>query len=149
MGKEAVYLETYKKGLLDKKIERLYERMQCCDICPRKCGVNRFESKTGICKTGLNPIVSGHHPHFGEEEPLVDGKGSGTIFFTYCNLLCVFCQNWDVSHEGAGNKITTDELAHMMLELQDMGCHNINLVTPTHVIPMILKALKTAIEKRI
>ncbi|MBN1187298.1 MAG: hypothetical protein JXB49_33780 [Bacteroidales bacterium] len=146
MEHEAVYLDTYKKGLLDKKIANLYERMKNCDICPRKCSINRFESDKGICRTGTDAIVASHHPHFGEEEPLVDGQGSGTIFFSYCNLLCAFCQNYDISHEGTGKKTTTDELAGMMLELQEMGCHNINLVTPTHVIPMVLKSLKTAIE---
>jgi len=120
--------------------------LEDCTLCPRMCRVNRFEEKTGICQTGALPMVSAYHPHFGEEAPLVGRHGSGTIFLTSCNLRCVFCQNWEISHEMEGREITHQRLAEMMLELQSLCCHNINFVTPTHMEPQILTALPYAIQ---
>jgi len=123
------------------------DMLKACTICPRKCGVNRFENELGHCKTGRQAVVSGFHPHFGEEPELVGSHGSGTIFFSHCNLLCNFCQNFEISHLGEGRAVDEGELAGFMLELQGMGCHNINLVTPTHVAPQITAALEIAREK--
>lgn len=108
--------------------------------------MNRLKGEQGFCKTGVHALVSSHGPHFGEEQPLVGKHGSGTIFFTSCNLGCVFCQNYEISHLGVGQPATPDRIAGMMLDLADVGCHNINLVTPTHVVPQILKALSLAAE---
>lgn len=143
---EPAYLRLYKEKKLNEKIELLYKKLKSCDICPRKCKVNRMEGEKGYCKTGVKAMVSSFGPHFGEESPLVGYSGSGTIFFTYCNLGCLFCQNYDISHLGYGEEVDEKELALIMLKLKKMGCHNINFVTPTHVIPQILKALSFAIE---
>lgn len=118
-----------------------------CTLCPRNCKVDRTAGEKGVCKTGDRPIVASWGPHFGEEKPLVGRFGSGTIFFSYCNLKCIFCQNWTISHIGEGEEISFERLAKIMLEIRDMGCHNINLVTPTHQMPMILHALALATEK--
>ena len=118
-----------------------------CVCCPRQCGVDRLNNETGFCQTGSRAIVAACHPHFGEENPLTGRNGSGTIFFSHCNLCCNFCQNFDISHGGDGRPVTDVELAGMMLSLQDMGCHNINLVTPSHVVPQILSALEHAVAK--
>lgn len=118
-----------------------------CTLCPRNCKVDRTAGEKGVCKTGDRPTVASWGPHFGEEKPLVGRFGSGTIFFSYCNLKCIFCQNWTISHIGEGEEISFERLAKIMLEIQDMGCHNINLVTPTHQMPMILHALALATEK--
>ena len=120
--------------------------MRACTLCPRECRIDRIAGQTGICKTGANAWVSSVSPHFGEEAPLVGTNGSGTIFFTHCNLMCTFCQNYDISHQGSGQEVTDVQLAAMMIELQGMGCHNINFVTPSHVIPQILEALLIAVE---
>jgi len=143
---EPAYLRLYKEKKLNEKIELLYKKLLSCDICPRKCKVNRMEGEKGYCKTGVKAMVSSSGPHFGEESPLVGYSGSGTIFFTYCNLGCLFCQNYDISHLGYGEEVDEKKLALIMLKLKKMGCHNINFVTPTHVIPQILKALSFAIE---
>lgn len=140
------YIETYKKGILKKRIEAAYKIIEDCYLCPRNCKVNRLVDEKGICKTGKHAAVSSYSPHFGEEDPLVGTHGSGTIFMAWCNLLCVFCQNYEISHIGEGRAVTSEEFASMMLSLQKMGCHNINFVTPTHVIPQILSALTIAIE---
>ena len=115
-------------------------------ICPRRCKVNRLNNETGTCNTGADAQVSSYSPHFGEEAPLVGSHGSGTIFLTNCNLLCNFCQNFDISHEGRGDEVSDRILAKMMLQLQEIGCHNINFVTPTHAVPQILAALVIAVE---
>jgi putative pyruvate formate lyase activating enzyme len=141
------YLRVYRNGELAKRIQALWEKLESCDICPHRCSVNRIEGKRGICKTGARAEVSSFGPHFGEESPLVGRNGSGTIFFTHCNLYCIFCQNYDISHLGHGHQVDDDRIADMMLSLQAMGCHNINFVTPTHVIPQIVRALPGAIEK--
>lgn len=142
----ASYLKLSKKELKE-KIQALEEILKECILCPRSCRVDRTAGEKGVCKTGNRPFVSSYNPHFGEERPLVGRRGSGTIFFTYCNLGCLFCQNWTISHLGEGDIIHFEKLADIMLTLQNYGCHNINLVTPTHQVPMILKSLEIAIEK--
>jgi putative pyruvate formate lyase activating enzyme len=142
-----IYLRTFQDGLLREKIQQLRSSLSACNLCPRNCGVDRLNGETGICNTGEKARVSSYTPHFGEERPLVGTRGSGTIFFTYCNLLCKFCQNYDISHQGRGEEVTDTELADMMLYLQDIGCHNINFVTPSHVVTQILSALEIAILK--
>jgi putative pyruvate formate lyase activating enzyme len=122
-------------------------RLESCDMCPRNCGVNRLLDETGFCRTGRYALVSSYGPHFGEEPPLVGSRGSGTIFFAGCNLGCIFCQNYDISHLLHGSAVTPQELADLMLELQGRGCHNINLVTPSHVGAQILEALPIANER--
>ncbi|MBN3034432.1 MAG: radical SAM protein [Bacteroidales bacterium] len=139
-----VYLGSMESGRLRDLRERALRSLQECRLCPRDCGVNRKEGETGVCRTGYRAVVASYAPHFGEEAPLVGTHGSGTIFFSYCNLRCSFCQNWDISHGGAGTEVTASHLARIMLHLQSMGCHNINLVTPSHVIPQIIAALEPA-----
>jgi putative pyruvate formate lyase activating enzyme len=143
---ESVYLKSYHNGLLKQRAETLKESLKCCTLCPRNCRVDRLLGETGICRTGEPAVVSSYNSHFGEEAPLVGQHGSGTIFFTHCNLLCNFCQNYDISHLGYGNVVNDRILADMMLSLQALGCHNINFVTPSHVIPQILSALLLAVE---
>lgn len=143
---EPAYIETYNKGLFAGKIKKAYDILSSCELCPRKCKVDRLSNQKGICKTGKNAVVSSFNPHFGEEDPLVGTNGSGTIFFTHCNLLCNFCQNYDISHLGHGEEISNEQLAGIMLHLQHSGCHNINFVTPSHVVPQILSATEIAIK---
>lgn len=142
---EPAYIETNKKGLLKEKIAQAYEILEACVLCPRACGVDRLSGELGICQTGEHAIVSSYNAHFGEESPLVGNQGSGTIFFARCNLLCLFCQNYEISHGGEGVPFSSEELAKTMLLLQERGCHNINFVTPSHVVPQILAALDKAI----
>ena len=118
---------------------------ECC-VCPRHCGANRLAGERGECHIASQAIVSSYGPHFGEEAPLVGKYGSGTIFFTYCNLRCIFCQNYTISQSGEGSAVDREVLAKMMLSLQRQGCHNINLVSPTHVVPYILDALELAVS---
>ncbi len=143
---EPAYVETYSRGLLKEKIDQAFEILKACTLCPRACGVDRLSGELGGCLTGEQAIVSSYSPHFGEEHPLVGDHGSGTIFFARCHLLCIFCQNYDISHEGEGVPISSEGLANAMLFLQGSGCHNINFVTPSHVVPQILAALEKAIE---
>jgi putative pyruvate formate lyase activating enzyme len=143
---EPSYIKTFEKGLLKEKIHNAYSQLKSCGLCPRKCGVDRLSGETGTCNTGKLAWVSSYNPHFGEEDPLVGRHGSGTIFFTHCNLLCLFCQNFDISHQSCGQEVSSDELAAMMLDLQNQGCHNINFVTPSHVVPQILSAVEIAIQ---
>jgi putative pyruvate formate lyase activating enzyme len=142
----AAYLELYRSGKLRERIEAAVYLLESCSLCPRSCGVNRLTGDVGKCRTPREAIVSSYGPHFGEEAPLVGGHGSGTIFFTNCNLRCQFCQNYSISQLGEGEKVNKEELADMMLSLQAKGCHNINLVSPTHVVPQILEALEIAVE---
>lgn len=142
---EPVYIQTARSRVLRERIIEAYSRMESCCLCPRNCNVTRKEEQKGICKTGGKAKVSSFHPHFGEETPLVGIHGSGTIFFANCNLLCNFCQNYDISHLGQGTEVSHKQLAGFMLDLQERGCHNINLVTPSHVVPQILSALKVAV----
>lgn len=140
----AAYQELYRSGELEEREERAQEALKSCELCPRRCKVNRLQGETGMCRTASEAVVSSYGPHFGEEAPLVGLHGSGTIFFTHCNLRCMFCQNYPISQLGDGRVTSKGELAKMMLSLQERGCHNINLVTPTHVVPQILEALKVA-----
>lgn len=121
--------------------------LESCCICPRKCRVNRLDNQKGFCRVGLKPKVCSFMPHHGEEPPISGRHGSGTIFFSGCNMSCAYCQNYEISQWDEGKEIEFEELASFMLQLQDMGCHNINLVTPTHVMPQILKSLKIAISQ--
>ncbi|MBP9599620.1 MAG: radical SAM protein [Desulfobacter sp.] len=143
---QAAYIETKEKGLLRDKINKARHLLKSCELCPRACKVDRLSGELGECSTGEEAVVSSFNPHFGEEPPLVGAFGSGTIFFTHCNLKCNFCQNYDISHEGNGEECGLGQLAGMMLILQNNGCHNINFVTPTHVVPQILSALDMAID---
>jgi putative pyruvate formate lyase activating enzyme len=140
------YLNLGKKEL-KRRIEKLFKILESCEICPRKCHVNRLKGEKGYCQLGYLPMVSAYHPHFGEETPLVGRYGSGTIFMTSCNLSCVYCQNYEISQLRIGEEISFERLAEMMIELQNLGCHNINLVTPTPQVLAILKSLEIAIDK--
>lgn len=142
----AAYLGLYHSGKLAERVEAAKTLLQNCEVCPQCCGINRLADEKGKCHTGRLALVSSYGPHFGEEAPLVGKHGSGTIFFTNCNLKCVFCQNYDISQLGNGVEVSKEELANMMLALQNRGCHNINLVSPTHVVPQILEALEIAIN---
>lgn len=139
------YLNLSEKEL-NERIRRIFKFLNPCKLCPRKCRVNRLKGERGFCKLGAKAMVSSFNPHFGEERCLVGWGGSGTIFFTYCNLSCVYCQNWEISQMGEGEEIDDEGLAKMMITLQKLGCHNINLVTPTPQVPQILAALKIAIK---
>ncbi|MBI5063539.1 MAG: radical SAM protein [Desulfatitalea sp.] len=141
-----LYIEALKQSSLRTKAAQAKAALACCTLCPRHCRVNRTEGETGYCRTGARAKVASYNAHFGEEAPLVGGHGSGTIFFSHCNLLCTFCQNFEISHGGEGWEVTERQLADIMLELQTAGCHNINFVTPSHVIPQILGALVLAAE---
>ena len=144
-GFEPGYLKLHKTGELKKRAEKLWNIMSSCRLCPRTCEVDRLQGTSGFCQApGTTLVVSSAHPHFGEERPLVGKGGSGTIFLTHCNLRCVFCQNWEIAHLGRGFASDIDELAKNMLRLQKTGCHNINLVTPTHYSAHILKAIDIA-----
>jgi putative pyruvate formate lyase activating enzyme len=144
---EPAYIQTFEKGELRKKIKKARQLLSPCSLCPRKCRVDRLGGETGICKTAAHAWISSYNSHFGEESPLVGSHGSGTIFFTHCNLMCLFCQNFDISHQGQGQEVSDEELAAIMLVLQQQGCHNINFVTPSHVVPQILAALEIAIPQ--
>lgn len=141
------YLELYHRGKLKERTEAAKSLLQSCQVCPLHCGINRLKNEVGKCRTPRQAIVSSYGSHFGEEAPLVGRHGSGTIFFANCNLRCLFCQNYSVSQLGEGEMVSKEELAYMMLSLQAKGCHNINLVSPTHVVPQILEALKIAVER--
>ncbi len=138
------YIELFENGTLKERVKGGMKRLLNCDICPHNCGVNRLGGEKGFCRTLKHMIVSSYAPHFGEEKPLVGENGSGTIFFAYCNLRCVFCQNYDISCGLYGQKATAEEAADMMIDLQEQGCHNINLVTPTQFVPQILESLEIA-----
>lgn len=147
-GFEPAYLRLHKTGELKNRAESLWRIMENCQLCPRQCGVNRLEGMSGFCQApGSTLVVSAFHPHFGEEEPLVGTGGSGTIFITHCGLRCVFCQNWEIAHLGMGAECALDAFAAMMLRLQEIGCHNINFVTPTHYSALVLKGLVIAAER--
>lgn len=141
------YISLYQSGELLLRVNKAREMMRNCRICPRNCEVDRLSGELGVCNTGELARVSSYFPHFGEEPPLVGYYGSGTIFFSYCSLKCIFCQNYTISHLGEGIELSPNAIADMMLDLQRQGCHNINFVTPTHVVPQILGALLIAVEK--
>lgn len=140
------YINLFEKGELNKRVELLQEFIKECQLCPRQCHVNRLNGEVGYCGAGSDLMVSSAFPHFGEEPPLVGLNGSGTIFLTHCNLRCIFCQNYDISHLGRGDRITLSDMARAMVKLQEMGCHNINFVTPTHYASQIVASLPKAIE---
>ncbi len=138
----------FAQGKLPQRAEAAKKLLRSCNLCPRQCGVDRLSAETGICQTGRHALIASYGPHFGEEAPLVGSKGSGTIFFGGCSLLCTFCQNYTISHDVAPCvPVDAAQLATIMLELQEQGCHNINLVTPSHVVPQILAALALAVPK--
>ncbi|HUV58672.1 MAG TPA: radical SAM protein [Desulfatiglandales bacterium] len=141
------YEKLENEGKLAQRIEQAYAILEDCQLCPRRCGVNRKKGEKGFCRGPYRPVIFSAQPHFGEEVSLVGKNGSGTIFFSNCNLRCIFCQNWPISHEGKGKELTDEDLANMMIHLQKIGCHNINLVTPTHVMPNILNATRIALKK--
>jgi putative pyruvate formate lyase activating enzyme len=144
---ETAYLALARTGELAARARRATELMRACHLCPRSCGARRLDGEVGVCRTGALAAVASAFPHHGEEDCLRGTRGSGTIFFSQCNLHCVFCQNADLSHSGDGAALPPEALAEVMLELQRRGCHNVNLVTPTHVVPQILSALAIAVEE--
>ena len=141
------YLKSFNDSTLKEKIKQAYKLLESCVICPRKCKVNRIKDKKGFCRVGIEPVVCSFMPHLGEEPPISGTKGSGTIFFSFCNLKCIYCQNHHFSQDGAGEVVSIERLSDIMINLQESGCHNINLVTPTHIMPQILKTLEIAIKK--
>jgi len=143
---EPAYLALHRRGELVKRAEQALAEMEACRVCPRDCGVNRLADETAVCHIGRYARVSSYFPHFGEEDCLRGRRGSGTIFFASCNLRCVFCQNYEISQVLSGEEVGPAQLAAMMLELQAAGCHNINFVTPEHVVPQLLEALPLAVE---
>ncbi len=151
VAKTDTWVPAYQKledsGELSERIEEAYSIFEECRLCPRECGVNRLEGETGYCRSTSRPVIYVAQPHFGEELSLVGRRGSGTIFLSNCNLRCVFCQNWPIAHRGEGKPATDEDLSDMMMYLQSIGCHNINLVTPTHVMPNILNATRMAYQK--
>jgi len=145
---EPSYIKLHRSGELRKRAEELLKSLKECRLCPRDCGADRVSGEFGVCRAPFDVYISSFHPHFGEEPPLVGSNGSGTIFFTHCSLRCVFCINYEISHLGEGYKVSYEELARAMLILQKQkGCHNINVVTPTHYMPHILMALDIAVSK--
>lgn len=143
---EPACLALFRSGELKHRVEQAIQQLSDCRVCPRNCGVDRLANRTAACKTGRYARVASTFPHFGEEDCLRGWRGSGTIFFSWCNLRCVFCQNFDISQTPSGIEAHPELLATMMLELQDMGCHNINFVTPEHVVPQVLEGLLIAVE---
>ncbi len=141
------YRDLLTSGILKKRVVEMNKKLARCDLCPRNCYVNRLGGELGICGVGQQAWVSSYGPHLGEEKPLRGWKGSGTIFFSGCNLSCIYCQNADISQQLSGLQMTAEDLAGLMLELQARGCHNINLVSPTHVISQILEAIYLAARK--
>lgn len=132
---------------LSRRVKKAVELLSDCAVCAQECHVNRLKGERGFCRTGRYAVVSSWGPHFGEEEVLVGTNGSGTIFFAYCNMACRFCQNCEISYYGEGEEYTPHELADIMMELQQIGCHNINLVSPSHLVPQILEALEIAVQR--
>lgn len=141
------YIGLMESGELDRRARALTDLLSCCRLCPRECSVNRIKDERGVCRAGYLPAVSSAFAHFGEEPELVGSGGSGTIFMTHCNLRCVFCQNGDISHGGQGDEVSIEALAGYMIALQEKGCHNINVVTPTHYAPQIVSALAIAARR--
>ena len=141
------YINLHQTGELKSRAQELWEMMADCQLCPRKCQVNRLKGEKGVCRADSKLKIAAYHAHFGEEKPLVGKGGSGTIFLSHCSLRCVFCINWEISHSGEGHYYSLQEFADMMLALQKQGCENINFVTPTHYLPHILLALNIAAGK--
>lgn len=141
------YIEAYKTGVLQEKARIAGRMLEECFICPRKCGVDRSNNTRGYCRTGSLAVVCSSFAHNGEEPPVSGSQGSGTIFFSRCNMACVYCQNHSFSQEEEGREVGIEELSKIMLDLENAGCHNINFVTPTHVMPQILQSLFLAVKK--
>ena len=144
---EAAYLRIYRRGELPTRVERAIAELEDCCACPRNCHVNRLHDKARVCHTGRHAVVSSAFAHFGEEDCLRGWNGSGTIFFGHCNLRCVFCQNWEISQQRQGDECSGEDIAKLMLDLQARGCHNINFVTPEHVVPQVVEAIAAAVPK--
>ena len=140
------YLELFASGELDRRVDRARQLIHSCQVCPRNCGVDRLADQSRFCRTGARARVASYGPHLGEEDCLRGRRGSGTLFFTGCNLGCVFCQNYDISQQDDGIEVDPETLADIMLELQNRGCHNLNLVSPSHVVPQWLAALPHAVR---
>lgn len=144
---EACYLGLSRSGELENRAKRAFQHLERCDLCARYCHVNRLASTRGaVCRTGERAVVHSFGPHHGEEKVLRGWRGSGTVFFSWCNLRCLFCQNWEISQKGGGKAVEPKEIAAMMFELQERGCHNINLVSPSHVVAQIIAAVRVAAE---
>ncbi len=145
---QAAYIDLLHDGRLAARVEAAWRRLEDCDLCARYCHVNRLQTLKGVvCRTGERAVVHSFGAHQGEEDPLRGRNGSGTIFFSWCNLRCVFCQNWEISHKGVGRETEPEEIADMMLSLQAQGCHNINFVSPSHVVAQIIKAVYLAAQR--
>ncbi|HSF85648.1 MAG TPA: radical SAM protein [Acidimicrobiia bacterium] len=142
---EPTYLARWRSGELASRVETARRELERCRACPRDCDINRLADERALCHTGRYARVASAFPHFGEEDCLRGTHGSGTIFFAFCNLRCVFCQNWDISQAPAGDEFTAEMLAAVMLDLQHRGCHNINFVTPEHVAPQLVEAIAAAV----
>jgi len=140
------YVKLFQAGKLSERVEVAQAALEHCELCGRRCGVNRRET-LGQCRTGMEATVASSFRHMGEERPIRGTRGSGTIFFSSCNLRCVYCQNWDISQRRAGARVTTEELGRIMLGLQRAGAHNVNLVSPTHVIPQIIAAVEWGAQR--
>ena len=138
------YTDLHHSGELARRAARARESLAACELCGHRCGIDRLSGQTGLCRTGAVARVASFGPHFGEEAPLVGSGGSGTVFFVSCNLACVYCQNWDISQLPSGREVSARGLATIMLGLEESGCENVNLVSPTHVTPMALEALDLA-----
>jgi putative pyruvate formate lyase activating enzyme len=143
---EPAYVALMRSGELERRVEAARQHLAACDLCAWECGVDRLSDAIGFCKTGRWAKVSSAFPHMGEEDPLRGRRGSGTIFFANCNLRCQYCQNYDISQLGKGQPVRAEEIAAMMLQLQRMGCHNINFVSPSHVVAQIIEALSLAAQ---
>lgn len=144
---QPAYLALMQSGELEQRIQAAFERLARCELCAVRCRIDRRSGKVGSCRTGERARVSSFAPHYGEESVLSGTRGSGAIFFAGCNLRCQYCQNWNISQTSDGDEVSPDELAGMMLALQERGCHNINLVSPSHVLPMILAAVQLAAQR--
>jgi putative pyruvate formate lyase activating enzyme len=144
---EPGYISLLKTGELASRVERVYQLLNGCRVCPRECGPDRIQDKKGFCRTGFLPQLASYGPHFGEEPPLVGSRGSGTIFFANCNLACEFCQNYDISQCGGGKEVSCGTVADAMIDLQQRGCHNINVVSPSHVVPQLIQSIAIAAGK--
>jgi putative pyruvate formate lyase activating enzyme len=141
---EPTYRKLLSSGELKKRVSEAYQHLAICDVCAWECPVDRLAGQIGVCQTGKRAKISSYGPHLGEEDPLRGYKGSGTIFFTRCNLRCQYCQNHDISQTNSGREIEPEQLATIMLELQQRGCHNINFVSPSHVVPQIMAGVLIA-----
>lgn len=141
------YLALLESGELDARVERALEELSDCRVCPRDCEVDRLEDEVGVCRSGRHARVSSAFAHFGEEDCLRGWNGSGTIFFSWCNLRCVFCQNFDISQQASGEELDAEAIAAIALRLQERGCHNLNFVTPEHVVPQVIESIAIAARR--